>query len=718
MEVNRIVARLQKEHGAELVRQRELSARLERDLAEAEATRRREAAAAEAAAKQLSSQANDLRARMAAMETSHREEMLRFLQERNRQSLRADGASGATAVTMGRRAVVPIVAGAGHKADAAGGTAATDNKLTHADPAAALPPLPLPEATAAASAPSTNTNANIDAFYAAAVARRDEEVGAAAEALKHHQLQKKSREALEERSRQLLSMERERDAARGDLADAKRYITSLVSQQQLLQTALSAAEASRTKLAISDPPMTNSHSNTTGSASASAADGGSIPAAFAASPLDIRAHKREVTRLEAVIDTLRREVCVVKELEVRAHVAEKDSLVMRVRELEAELARGGGGGGGASASSLCLKCGCASASYSAAPPSQDAVADLKSEQDARVVLRTKLDHIATLEATRLRLEGQLLDLRFERETLAMRVGRAERHVADILAVDAKHSSSVGNNANGGALSRNGGAISSRRGGGGTAPHSKEVRALESVIEGLRAVVERVQSENASLKASATSAAKHMEAVRELKGLRQRERELLEHLTVLSAKVSDHQRQLAAVASSQQQSSSSSGSPSSAAAAAEAQNTLLQRKLRSAQAAADQYHTELTELQARLGMPPSPTPAPRPSTAVGGAGSSGRQSPLSNGVSPNGVNVAAAAIPSAPHHHLPPPPLPPAPNAWHQQQMNFIADQERFLAATRAAASGQQSVSVARSLNLSPFAAENHHLDMHHRVAMQ
>jgi hypothetical protein len=274
-------------------------------------------------------------------------------------------------------------------------------------------------------------------------------------------------------------------------------------------------------------------------------------ATVVASPTDIRLHKRELMKLEEVVDTLRRELNVNKEMELRQHILHADRLSQTNKQLEAEV----------QSLRAYINGSAPGMPTTVAPATAAAVGE-------------KDDVVHSLENKLLHQEGLLLDLRFERETLAMRVQRLERHVADIMACDQQSAAHqpVGPNK-------------------GKTP-ARDPAALEAVIDNMKAVIERLQHENTQMKSTAVSSTKYLDMVREVKLLRGRERELLERMQELVAK----QHELQGIISRSKMSE---------------QHVSLQRKLRQAMSTAEQYQLQLEDLrQGRIiGSPDQGTSPP-------------------------------------------------------------------------------------------------------------
>ncbi|KEG11988.1 mushroom body defect [Trypanosoma grayi] len=249
----------------------------------------------------------------------------------------------------------------------------------------------------------------------------------------------------------------------------------------------------------------------------------SVEPIHVASPLDIRHHKRTVLRLENTIDELKREVSVTKEAQLRNLQRRIDDLTGDNKRLTAELSR-----------------------YQAATAVMPSSVPLRTE---------KIIDQSALERELLEKNSTILDLRFEQETLQLKVGRLERHIQDILQVDSTNTNRTG-----------------------TFKQRGRVEALESVVENLKLVVDRLQHENGVLKSKSVSMSKHMDLLRELRELRASERQLREHTEKLTRRLM--------------------GSAAGGSAMCE-QQARLQRRLQTAQATAEQYRSEVMELQQRL-----------------------------------------------------------------------------------------------------------------------
>ncbi|ESL07864.1 hypothetical protein TRSC58_04443 [Trypanosoma rangeli SC58] len=210
---------------------------------------------------------------------------------------------------------------------------------------------------------------------------------------------------------------------------------------------------------------------------------GSVDAVHMASPLDIISHKRIVLHLEGVIDSLRHELSVNKETQLRNLQRRADELAAENQRLTAEL-------GGRRQVTPTLQ------------PSTTTTFGAENVNDR-----------AALERELLEKNGIILDLRFEREALQLKVGRLERHIEDILRVYSANKKRTE-----------------------TFQQRSRVEALESVVENLKLVVGRLQKENDVLKTKTVSMSKHMDLVRELRELRLSEQKLREHSEMLTRRL--------------------------------------------------------------------------------------------------------------------------------------------------------------------------------------
>nr|CCC93586.1 conserved hypothetical protein [Trypanosoma congolense IL3000] len=242
------------------------------------------------------------------------------------------------------------------------------------------------------------------------------------------------------------------------------------------------------------------------------------------SSFEIRTHKRTVMKLESVIESLRRELIVGKEAELRLLRQQMDDLRSENERLSAELNR-----------------------YQVIPTAP--VVNTSVPEDMEPGMKTRL------ERELLDKNGVILDLRFEREALQLKVSRLECHIEHILKVDSM-------------IARSSSASKQR----------DRVEALETLVENMKLVIERLQNENEALKSKSVSMSKHMDLVRELRELRSREQDLREHSEKLSLRLL----------------TSSTG-----CSAMSEQQARLQRKLQVAQATVEQYRAEVVELRQRV-----------------------------------------------------------------------------------------------------------------------
>ena len=171
----------------------------------------------------------------------------------------------------------------------------------------------------------------------------------------------------------------------------------------------------------------------------------------------------------------------------------------------------------------------------------------------------------------LKSESTVLDLRFERESLLMRAERLQRHMDDLL-----HSIEEGAYKRGATHGLSETEARTKRG--------TTVATLEGVIDQMKRVITRLQKENSQLRDNAVHSSRYVEVVRENKMLRQREKELADSVHTLTVKVSQQDALLRPGGKAAEQSAS------------------LQRKLRAAQNAAEQYQMELNTLRAQLNAP--------------------------------------------------------------------------------------------------------------------
>jgi hypothetical protein len=120
---------------------------------------------------------------------------------------------------------------------------------------------------------------------------------------------------------------------------------------------------------------------------------------------ELRHHKFEMLAVEQRLDDAR--------LELHRRQAEIDDLTRRAKSANEELEK--------------LRADNASLRAGATPASDEAAAK------AATLGKAHAKRVAELEDQLLKKDGALLDLRFERETLALRVGRLERHVEELVA---------------------------------------------------------------------------------------------------------------------------------------------------------------------------------------------------------------------------------------------------------------------------------------------
>ncbi|CBH15433.1 hypothetical protein, conserved [Trypanosoma brucei gambiense DAL972] len=244
------------------------------------------------------------------------------------------------------------------------------------------------------------------------------------------------------------------------------------------------------------------------------------------SPAGVRASKRAVLKLEAVIESLQRELRVENEVRFRSLEQRVAELIAENQRLTVELNR-----------------------YQVIPTTAVTAPALN------VLTSMKPSDQNSLERELLEKNGIILDLRFEREALQLKVSRLERHLDDVLKADS---------------------INMRV--GGAHKERGRVEALETLVENMKVVVERLQQENSVLKSKTVSVAKHMDLVRELRELRSREKQLLEQSEKLSRRLLD---------------SSMGGSAMSE------QQARLQKRLQAAELTAERYRAEVQELRQRF-----------------------------------------------------------------------------------------------------------------------
>eukprot|EP00760_Papus_ankaliazontas_P016334 PhM_4_TR16786/c0_g1_i1/m.103514 len=250
-----------------------------------------------------------------------------------------------------------------------------------------------------------------------------------------------------------------------------------------------------------------------------------------ASVMDVRAAKQEIMALEAENEKLQRTIKADKEIEAaalqrRVKVANED-----VRRLENEI------------SEFKIR---ETVGAPAPPPSW--VDPIKALEERR-----------EFEEKVLGLEGTVLDLRVDREMLAMRARRLERHVHDLMVAMEQHESSGHKPP-----------ASSRR--------DRQVQDLKDVVENLKTVVTRLNSENEQLRTNTVPNSKYLDIVREVKSLKLQEKELRHELKILK-----------------ENSSAAGGRPGGLNAAD------LMRKLKNAQDLAATYRSELETLRRRAAV---------------------------------------------------------------------------------------------------------------------
>ncbi|KAH8608160.1 hypothetical protein ERJ75_001337800 [Trypanosoma vivax] len=253
---------------------------------------------------------------------------------------------------------------------------------------------------------------------------------------------------------------------------------------------------------------------------------GQLPSAdsvYTASALDVRNHKRIVLKLESTIDALRRELNVNKEAKLRALQKRVEELTVENQRLTAELSH-----------------------YKGFPVSVGSLGTLGPDAPS---------NRASLECELLEKSSALLDLRFEREALQLKVVRLERHVEELLRSDSTGSKCTVN-----------------------CKQRVHVESLETLVENLKVVIERLRHENMQLKSKSVSISKHMDLVRELRELRARERELLENSERLSKRILDF---------------------SSGGSAMSERHAKLQKKLHTTQVELEQQRAEVLELRRLL-----------------------------------------------------------------------------------------------------------------------
>ncbi|KAG5490901.1 hypothetical protein JIQ42_00786 [Leishmania sp. Namibia] len=262
---------------------------------------------------------------------------------------------------------------------------------------------------------------------------------------------------------------------------------------------------------------------------ARAAAAASVDPAYLSSPVDVRAHVEEVRRLEGVIDSLRRRLSVdvpARESELQRRL-EHASTVQRHMAADLASLRG------------------------------ILVSEVESIYGATVTAAEQT--VDELKMELLRKSNELLDLRFTVEALELQLSRVQRHLGDVLAVDA--------------------AAGHQR--QAPAAEGPDVKTLTNVIDNLKLVIAKLRSENAELRSTQAQSARYARQSRELRELQNREQSLQTQLQDLS-------RQLVSMRASSRGDSGSSVS-----------NAELHRRLATEQAAVEQYETELNSLRLRL-----------------------------------------------------------------------------------------------------------------------
>jgi hypothetical protein len=285
---------------------------------------------------------------------------------------------------------------------------------------------------------------------------------------------------------------------------------------------------------------------------------------------ELRHHKFEMLAVEQRLDDAR--------LELHRRQAEVDDLTRRAKSANEELEK--------------LRADNASLRAGATPASDEAAAK------AATMGKAHAKRVAELEDQLLKKDGALLDLRFERETLALRVGRLERHVEELVATERRESQITTamspqrpiSPRNGGATPRQGGGAGAAAAAGGNTPGAPyvakasdmtRIAQLEGVVENMKTVIEKLHKENALLKATGVSGSRYQEVAREVKFLRQRERDLMDAIQQLNVKLAHAQTMRADPTAISQQ----------GRAVVHDQTAMLQRRLRAAEAAADRYRSE-------------------------------------------------------------------------------------------------------------------------------
>lgn len=344
--------------------------------------------------------------------------------------------------------------------------------------------------------------------------------------------------AREVRLRELLAEQRkECETLRAELDAVHKSDTSSAALGKKLKDAESEIEQLKAKLTVSEALRT----------------GGVAAASSIATLRDLKSHKREMLAVEEKNDATR----------VQLHKAET-----RVTDLERRLGEALAEADRLKTDNVQLRSGLVPVSE--LPPSEKTLKEQVTKAQARA--RELHDQVLEKDAT-------LLDLRFERESLTLRVQRLERHLEEMLATD-KREKDAPNQRNGGASPRGaptGGVI-------GKAQEVTKIMQLEGVVDSMKAVIEKLHRENNTLKTTGVSGSKHVDALREIKRLQQREAEMQEALQVLSLK-------LAQATSARDQGARYAD-----------QQAAMQRKLRAAEAAAESHAAELRRIKSGAGIP--------------------------------------------------------------------------------------------------------------------
>ncbi|KAG5492445.1 hypothetical protein JKF63_01023 [Porcisia hertigi] len=263
-----------------------------------------------------------------------------------------------------------------------------------------------------------------------------------------------------------------------------------------------------------------------------AAAGSSVDPAHLCSPADVRAHVEEVRRLEGVIDSLRRRL----EVDVPTKEGELQRRLEHARSVQHRMV-----------SDL--------ASLRGIP--------LNEVESLYAVTTTAAQKTADeLKMELLQKSSELLDLRFTVETMELQLSRLQRHLADVLTVDA--------------------AASRQR--SASIHEVASVETLTNVIENLKVVIAKLQGENANLRSAQPHMVQYERQAQELSELQKREKGL-------QAQLQDLFRQLMSM-----RGSSRGGSGSYE------QNAELHRRLATEQAALEQYESELNNLRLELSNP--------------------------------------------------------------------------------------------------------------------